>query len=60
MKRQGGDLLEDVRERDLVVRRLLCGEKARESARRWLLVEYLHDPDEARKILTPRRPESRP
>jgi hypothetical protein len=48
-----------MREGDLVFGRLLCGEEARECARGWLLVEYLHDADEARKILTPRRPESR-
>src|SRR5487761_1180368 len=44
---------------DLLVGRLTRGEEARESARGWLLVEYLHNADEARKILTPRRPESR-
>src|SRR5487761_31789 len=59
VKDQRGDLLEDMRQRDLVVGRLTRGEEARESARGWLLVEYLHNADEARKILTPRRPESR-
>jgi hypothetical protein len=48
-----------MREGDLVFGRLLCGEEAPECARGWLLVEYLHDADEAREILTPRRPESR-
>jgi hypothetical protein len=59
VKGQRGDLLKDMREGDLVFGRLLCGEEARECARGRLLVEYLHDADEARKILTPRRPESR-
>src|ERR1700693_1542593 len=59
VKGQRGYLLEDMREGDLVFVRLRCAQEARECARGWLLVEYLHDADEARKILAPRRPESR-
>jgi hypothetical protein len=46
-----------VSERDLVFRSLRAGDQARERARGWLLVEDLHDANEAWKILTPRRPE---
>src|SRR5438094_6736374 len=59
VKSKRGALFEPMRPLDLIIRPLCPAEQARERARYWLLVEYLHDADESRDVFTARGPESR-